>query len=111
MIVFIDRQHAGKPDRLNDRGAIVDVDGDNVPDMEAILTARIAIQLEQYLMLHGHMVMPISDGTYKQRHERVNEYATIGPKTHITQYGALVTPWHCVANRFLWIAPAACWIT
>lgn len=82
MIVFIDRQHAGKPDRLNDRGATVDCDHDGSPDMEAMITARLAIQLEQLLMLHGHMVMPISDGTYTQRHKRVNEYAAMYPDQH-----------------------------
>ena len=79
MIVFIDRQHAGKPNKLDDRGASVDVDGDGKIDLEAIITARIAIQLEQFLMLQGHHVMPISDGTYKQRHARVNEYAAMYP--------------------------------
>ena len=34
MIVFIDRQHAGKPNKLDDRGASVDVDGDGKIDSE-----------------------------------------------------------------------------
>ena len=64
MIVFIDRQHAGKPDKLADRGAAVDLDGDSTPEREAIITGKIAIELEKILIMLGVDVMPISDGTY-----------------------------------------------
>lgn len=79
MIVFIDRQHAGKPDRINDRGASIDLDGDNTPEREALITGEIAIKLEKILMLLGIDVMPISDGKYSARHQRVNEYAAMYP--------------------------------
>lgn len=79
MIVFIDRQHAGKPNKLADRGAAVDIDGDTTPDREAIITGQISIELEKILMLLGVDVMPISDGTYNERHARVNEYAAMYP--------------------------------
>lgn len=79
MIVFIDRQHAGKPDKLADRGAAVDLDGDATPEREAIITGKIAIELEKILIMLGVDVMPISDGTYHDRHKRVNEYANMYP--------------------------------
>lgn len=79
MIVFIDRQHAGKPDKLGDRGAAVDIDGDATPEREAIITGQIAIALEKVLIMLGVDVMPISDGTYSERHKRVNEYAAMYP--------------------------------
>ena len=79
MIVFIDRQHAGKPNKLADRGATYDVDGDSTPEREAILTGYIALALEKLLMLNGIDVMPISDGTYTDRHDRVNKYAAMHP--------------------------------
>ena len=82
MIVFIDRQHAGQINRLNARGASRDVDGDGkitAEEMEAIWTARIAIELEIRLLDMGFDVMPISDGKYSERHQRVNEYAQKHP--------------------------------
>jgi N-acetylmuramoyl-L-alanine amidase len=79
MIVFIDRQHAGKPNKLADRGATYDIDGDSSPEREAMITGHIALELEKILMLFGHSVMPISDGTYADRHKRVNEYAAMYP--------------------------------
>lgn len=79
MIVFIDRQHAGKPDRISDRGASVDLDGDDTPEREAMITGEIAIQLEKMLLMLDIDVMPISDGTYHARHKRVNEYAAMYP--------------------------------
>jgi N-acetylmuramoyl-L-alanine amidase len=79
MIVFIDRQHAGKPNKLADRGAAVDINGDATPEREAIITGQISLELEKILMLMGVEVMPISDGTYNERHARVNEYAALYP--------------------------------
>jgi len=77
MIVYIDRQHAGKPNRTRDLGASRDLNGDGritASEMEAIWTARIGIELEINLRDHGVEVMPISDGTYAARHQRVNQY-------------------------------------
>ena len=82
MIVFIDRQHSGKPNKINDRGASRDVNGDGkitAEEKEAIWTARISIELEIALLDMGINVMPISDGTYSQRHARVNDYANRHP--------------------------------
>ena len=79
MIVFIDRQHAGKPNKLADRGAAVDIDGDATPEREAIITGQISIELEKILILLGVDVVPISDGTYSERHNRVNKYAAMYP--------------------------------
>jgi len=79
MIVFIDRQHAGKPNKLADRGAAVDIDGDATPEREAIITGQISIELEKLLILLGVDVVPISDGTYSERHTRVNKYAAMYP--------------------------------
>jgi hypothetical protein len=79
MIVFIDRQHAGKPNKLADRGAVVDIDGDATPEREAMITGQISIELEKVLILLGVDVVPISDGTYSERHTRVNKYAALYP--------------------------------
>lgn len=82
MLVFIDRQHSGKPDKINDRGASRDLNGDGEitsDELEAIWTARIAMELEIKLLDMGINVMPISDGRYSERHERVNKYADMHP--------------------------------
>lgn len=82
MIVFIDRQHAGKPNNTRDLGASRDLDGDGqitAAEAEAIWTARIGIELEILLRDHGIEVMPISDGSYSARHARVNSYMESHP--------------------------------
>lgn len=79
MIVFIDRQHSGKPDKIADRGAGIDLNQDGKignDEMEAIWTSRIGIELEIVLMDMGIQVLPISDGTYQNRHIRVNNYCS-----------------------------------
>lgn len=82
MIVFIDRQHAGKPNKINDRGAGRDLDGDRTitaEESEAIWTARLAIEIEIQLLDKNVSVMPLSDGKYSDRHNRVNQYAEMHP--------------------------------
>lgn len=82
MIVFIDRQHAGQPKKIDSRGAVYDLndDGKRTPnEMEAILTGFMALELEIELLDLGIQVIPISDGSYKERHARVNEYAKMHP--------------------------------
>lgn len=82
MLVFIDRQHAGKPNKINDRGASRDINGDGEitsDELEAIWTARISMELEIKLLDMGINVMPISDGRYSERHDRVNKYAASHP--------------------------------
>lgn len=79
MIIFIDRQHSGKPNRITDRGASFDLNQDgtiSTEEQEAIWTGRIAIELEIILLGMGFRVLPISDGTYSQRHQRVNSYVS-----------------------------------
>ena len=86
MIVFIDRQHAGKPGRVDDRGAARDINGDgeiSADEREAIWTARISIELEVKLIDMGIKVMPISDGRYADRHQRVNAYANQMEAPHV----------------------------
>ncbi len=78
MLVFLDRQHAGKPKRLSDRGAGQDLDGDGViswEEKEAIWTGKLSIELEILLLGLGYDVMTISDGDYRERHNRVNQYS------------------------------------
>lgn len=77
-IVFLDRQHAGKPGKLNDRGAAADLDGDGkkeIHELEAMRTPLYLLQAEQRLISHGHKVITLSDGWYSDRHKRVNSYA------------------------------------
>ena len=75
MIVFLDRQHAGKPDKIQDRGASVMPTPAFGNGMEAIYTGYLSIMIEEKLIEHGVKVMPISDGKYTDRHKRVNEYS------------------------------------
>ena len=78
MLIFIDRQHAGKPKRPSDRGAGQDLDGDGKVswwEKEAIWTGKLSIELEILLLEMGYDVLPISDGSYQTRHARVNNYA------------------------------------
>ena len=79
MLVFIDRQHAGKPSRVDDRGASVDINQDGTisnDEKEAHWTGYLSLILEQRLMDLGHQVIPLSDGTYTERHIRVNDYSS-----------------------------------
>lgn len=69
MIVFLDRQHHGKPNRWSDCGAV----NDGVH--ETRLTSQYIHHCEWKLRDHGIDVCVISDGYYSQRHERVNKYA------------------------------------
>lgn len=78
MLIFLDRQHSGKPKRLSDRGAGQDLDGDGViswEEKEAIWTGKLSIELEILLLEMGYDVLPISDGDYSARHNRVNQYS------------------------------------
>jgi hypothetical protein len=78
-VVYLDRQHSGKPGRkARDRGAGADLDGDGVigiEEREAMLTARYLLACESALLEMGHTVIPISDGWYSDRHRRINQYA------------------------------------
>ena len=83
-VVYLDRQHSGKPGRkASDRGAGSDLDGDGsvgVEEREAMMTARYLLACEVALLQMGHTVIPIADGWYSERHDRVNRYAAdFGP--------------------------------
>ena len=69
MIVFLDRQHHGKPNRWDDCGAT----NDGVH--ETWLTAQYIHHCEWKLREAGISVCVLSDGWYKDRHKRVNEYS------------------------------------
>lgn len=77
MIVILDRQHAGKPGKLRDRGAWADMDGDGrqqLEETEAAFTLQYIAAAEFALMRLGYDVMILSDGWYKDRHVRANGY-------------------------------------
>ena len=78
MLIFIDRQHAGKPSKVDDRGASVDINQDgqiSSDEQEAHWTGYLSLMLEKRLLDLGHHVIPISDGSYTERHIRVNDYS------------------------------------
>ena len=75
MIVFIDRQHAGKPDKPEDRGASIEPAPSFGLGMEALYTGYLSLMIEERLLENGAKVIPISDGKYPDRHKRVNEYS------------------------------------
>lgn len=78
MLVFLDRQHVGQISHLDSVGAIADVNHDGVLEIheaEAMWTGAISLALELNLRNAGVKVMPITDGSYPERHARVNEYA------------------------------------
>ena len=88
MLVILDRQHSGQINRLNSIGAIADVDGDgeeSIHEAEAFWTGYLSLALELELRQDGIHVIPISDGSYPERHARVNEYAArySGPVVYI----------------------------
>jgi len=82
-VVYLDRQHSGKPGRkARDTGASFDIDGDgsiSIHEQEALLTPRYLWAAELALREMGHTVIPISDGSYGDRHRRVNAYAGTFP--------------------------------
>lgn len=82
-VVYLDRQHSGKPGRRSrDTGASADLDGDgeiSIDEQEAMLTPRYLWAAELALRELGHTVICISDGSYADRHRRVNGYAGTFP--------------------------------
>ena len=83
MVIFIDRQHTGKPHRPTDRGASHDLDGDGTItalEQETYWTGYLGLMLETRLVQEGHTVIILSDGKYSDRHSRVNEYSQLFPQ-------------------------------
>jgi hypothetical protein len=79
-LIFLDRQHAGKPGRKGDRGAAADLDEDGKIETwenEAQLTPRYMLHIEERLIgEYGYDVITLSDGWYSDRHARVNKIAS-----------------------------------
>ena len=67
-LVVLDRQHTGKPHNMKDTGAYSRV----VEKHEAHMVAQYLLEAEITLRELGHVVMPISDGRYSDRHRRAN---------------------------------------
>jgi len=75
MMIFLDRQHLGKPNRWNDEGA------KNDEMTETYLTSQYIFHAENHLRMHDIDVCVLSDGWYSDRHARVNEYCRTGVKS------------------------------
>ena len=77
MIVILDRQHIGKPNR-NDLGAGADLDGDGEisnDEREANLTIKYIEAAAAYLMDRGHIVYILDSGYDSDRHRRACDIA------------------------------------
>jgi len=68
-IVFLDRQHVGNPRNFKSQGA------SHNGAIEAHLTGLYLHYAEWKLRELGIDVVTISDGTYEERHKRVNDYS------------------------------------
>ena len=78
MLIFLDRQHVGQISHINSIGAVADLDGDgekSIHEAEAIWTGYLSMALELQLRQMNYKVIPITDGSYPERHARVNQYA------------------------------------
>jgi len=81
MVVILDRQHYGKPNR-NDLGAGVDLDGSGTIDndeREANLTPLYIEAAKQLLEADNHTVFILDSGWYADRHEKAIEIARAHP--------------------------------
>lgn len=77
MRVALDRGHAGKGPGSGDRGASSDLDGDGqveTHEREAMLTPAYILAAEHALLLLGHEVICLSDGSYAARQARAIGY-------------------------------------
>jgi hypothetical protein len=83
-LVALDRQHVGKPGKPGDLGAECKLRF----TWEAYLTAEYLLEAEKELRRLGHDVIPMSDGSYRDRHERFNQYAAryMGPSCYIAAH-------------------------
>jgi N-acetylmuramoyl-L-alanine amidase len=77
-LIILDRQHLGKPGRWNDAGAQNDF------VVEAYLTSQYIFWAEWALRDMGFDVVVLSDGTYTERHTRVNQYVqNVGQSVYV----------------------------
>ena len=86
MIVILDRQHIGKPNKA-DLGAGADLDGDGVieiHEMEANLTPLYIKGARQYLEIRNHNVNVIEEGWYSDRQRQANHVAKVNPTTSVS---------------------------
>lgn len=88
MLVILDRQHSGQINRLTSIGAVADIDGDgekSIHEAEAFWTGYLSMSIELNLRQNDIHVIPISDGSYQERHSRVNDYAAryTGPVVYL----------------------------
>ena len=88
MLVILDRQHSGQINRLTSIGAAADLDGNgeaSIHEAEAFWTGYLSMSIELNLRQNDIHVIPISDGSYQERHSRVNDYAAryTGPVVYI----------------------------
>ena len=84
MTVFLDRQHSGQIRKPQAYGAFSGHHGRHEADM----TADYLLACERSLRLAGVDVIPISDGTYRERHARVLDYAAglSGPCVYVAAH-------------------------
>ncbi len=88
---ILDRQHTGKSAASADMGAWADLDGDGVQtirEYEALITPRYLWHAEVCTRSHGHLVIPMSDGTYTERHARAAKYASQAPQQRFAYVAA-----------------------
>ena len=104
-LVIFDRQHVGNPKKIKSVGAVNDKnnDGKVEPDeMEGILTARYIMECEIELRKRGHDVIVISDGTYPDRHARVNEYKSLYPSNDVIYFACHINAGRGDYCSFFW---------
>tara|TARA_R100000963_G_C4638907_1_gene102650 strand:+ start:988 stop:1590 length:603 start_codon:yes stop_codon:yes gene_type:complete len=83
LMIYIDIQHIGKPNKPDDMGAGF---GDEVWQAEAYWTTLYAFHMEMQLRSMGYPVMRLCDGRYSARHERVNRYENDYPQEQASVY-------------------------
>ena len=118
-MIVLDRQHSGKPHQPTDMGAHHDLDGDGLSElweMESYWTAIYGLAAEIRLRSLGHTVIPMSHGTYPERHAWVNTrlpeagvYVALhlnagAPKKASREYSALFYDYRSAPDRGLRLA-------
>lgn len=110
-LIILDRQHVGQIRRLQSLGASF-VDDDGVRHYESTETGLYIHEIELECRRQGYDVIVLSDGSYSERHGRVNEYAneynglTLYFACHINaggsgRYGVAFYDWRSSAGKRL----------